>query len=368
MSQEKFWILLAKKLSGETSADELHELENLIHEHPEWQFAVQNIGGVLKNHPLKDEIHAEDAYMLHLHRMAEMNIPFNDEHTEEPVFVASNRKAKWYWAAAAVLIVALGFFAFNELSGNKNPNGQLAAEINEISTRQGSKSKVQLPDGTVVWLNSGSKLTYDKEYGQKLREVILIGEGYFDVVKMKDKPFIIHTSAINIKVLGTVFNVKAYPEDKRTETSLLRGSIEVTIKNRPNDKIILVPSEKLVIENSRVIEKEEPKTTIPTPSAEPSINTLVAINKLKYGSSDSSVAETQWIDNKLVFRDESFAELAVKMQRWYGVEIEIKDTKIGQKRLNGIFENETVIQALDALKEFISFRYKQTGNKIIINR
>ncbi len=369
MSQEKFWILLAKKISGEASSEELHDLQDLIQQHPEWQFAIQNMGDLLKNQPNKDEIHAEDAYMLHLHRMDEMNIPFDENHTEAPVVFLEKRRIKWYWAAAAAILLAGGFLAFTKLSVPTSPKDQPAAEINEVSTRQGSKSKVQLPDGTVVWLNSGSKLTYNKEYGQKIREVILTGEGYFDVVKMKDKPFIIHTSAINIKVLGTVFNVKAYPEDKRTETSLLRGSIEVTIKNRPNDKIILEPSEKLVIENNKVVEKEVPKTVLPAaPAVEPAINTLMSINKLTYAAIDSAVAETQWIDNKLVFRDESFSEVAVKMERWYGVEIEIKDAKIGEKRLNGIFENETVIQALDALKEFISFRYKKNGNKIIINR
>ncbi len=158
---------------------------------------------------------------------------------------------------------------FFTAKGNKTA---IARQVNEISTRPGSKSKVELPDGSVVWLNAGSTLTYDKDFGKENRAVTLIGEGFFDVTKNKEKPFIISTESISIKVLGTVFNVKAYKEDKQTETSLIHGSIEVTIKNRPNDKIILSPSEKLIVENSilKNVQKENEnnsdkikRTTVP---------------------------------------------------------------------------------------------------------
>ena len=89
---------------------------------------------------------------------------------------------------------------------------------------------------------------------------------------------------------------------------------------------------------------------------------------MKYNPEDSTVAETQWINNKLIFRDESFADLAVRMERWYDVKIEISDPGLMQAKLNGIFESETIIQALEALRILIPFRYEQTGNKILIHR
>ena len=134
-----------------------------------------------------------------------------------------------------------------------------------------------------------------KDFGKEKREVTLAGEGFFDVTKNNEMPFIISTASINIKVLGTTFNVKAYNEDKQTETSLLHGSIEVTIKNRPNDKIILSPSEKLVVENSITtlglndIKKSKENITRTTI---PDINTLVSINKLKYNPEDSTAASS----------------------------------------------------------------------------
>ena len=361
MSQENFWVLLSKRLSGEASLAELKDLENLILEHPEWQYAIQNLEDLWKHQPPKDDIQAEDAYMLHLHRMSEMNIPFGDSSTILSVTIGKNKIRKWYWVAAAVLIVAIGILMAGTLF-NKKDTKTLAAtkEINEVSTRKGSKSKIQLPDGSVVWLNAGSKLTYNKEYGQQKREVTLTGEGFFDVMKNKEKPFIIHTSNINIKVLGTAFNVKAYPEDKQTETSLIRGRIEVTINNRPNDKIILSPNEKLIVENESFINKNIDISNDAPPA--------ISINKLKHNAVDSSVAETQWVDNKLVFDDESFAELAIRMERWYDVVIEINDPQLQQKRMTGNFEKETINQAIDALKEMIPFRHEQTGNKIIIHR
>ncbi|HYM93368.1 MAG TPA: FecR domain-containing protein [Chitinophagaceae bacterium] len=364
--QENFWILFSKKIANEATLSELKEFEDLILENPEWQYALQNIEDLWRHKLPDDPIEAEDAFMLHLNRIKEKEITVDDEQIEM-LNIGQNKKRikRWYWAAASVIVLT-GLFGLIRMQMKGDREKPLSREVNEISTRLGSKSRIELPDGSIVWLNAGSKLTYDKNFGKEIREVALTGEGFFDVMKMKEKPFIIHTSSIDIKVLGTVFNVRAYPEDKRTETSLIRGRIEVTIKNRPNDKIILLPSEKLVIENDEVLERDK-KVTKEIPVG-PALNTLMSINKLKYSPIDSSLAETGWINNKLVFRDESFEYLAVRMERWYDVKIEINDKKLQQKRLNGTFETETIDEALDELKEMTPFRYEHTGNKIAIQR
>lgn len=365
MSQEKFWVLLSKKLSNEASASELEELQGLIVSHPEWQYAIQNLEDLWKHQPGKDSLLEDDAFMLHMHRMTELGTPLESPQNSTPFSTAKKFQLKWYWAAAAIIVIAIAGWRF--VSNSKGKEDILAdqSSINEISTRPGSKSKIQLPDGSTVWLNAGSKLSYNKDFGTGVREVSLSGEGFFDVVKMNGKPFVIHTSSINIKVLGTAFNVKAYPDDKKTETSLIRGSVEVTIKNRPNDKIILSPSEKLVVENDVVVTREKRNATADVPDA---INPMMSLNKLTYNPSDSAVVETQWIENKLVFRDESFDELVVRLERWYDVEIELNDPKIKEKRISGSFQNETIDQALEALKISIPFRHEKTGKKILIHR
>jgi len=367
MDQERFWILFSKKLANEATVSELKEYEDLIQENPEWQYAIQNIEDLWKFKPKEDYMQAEDAYMLHLNRMKEKGIILDDGQSEIPVIGHSKRKIKWYWVAAS-LVGLVVLFSVTSMLLKESVKKPLARQVNEITTRLGSKSKVELPDGSTVWLNAGSKLTYKEDFGKEIREVSLSGEGFFDVTKMKDKPFIIHTSSIDIKVLGTVFNVMAYPEDKRTETSLIRGRVEVTIRSRPNDKIILSPNEKLVVENDKIIEdgrRKIAKEPIETPVT---TSSLVSVDKLKYSPIDSTLAEIEWIKNRLVFRDESFDDLAVQMERWYAVSIEIKDKELEEKRLTGIFDLETVDEALEALKISVPFKYEHNGNSIIIHR
>lgn len=365
MSQEKFWVLLSKKLSAEASAQELAELENLIIEHPEWQYAIQNLEDLWKHQPQKDNLQEEDAYMLHLHRMTELHIPFGDGEVELPTISRRNKRT-WYWVAAACLVAVAAFFIFgrnSDVSAEANP---IAKQINEVSTHLGSKSKVLLPDGSTVWLNSGSKLTYNKDFDKGFREVTLSGEGYFDVKRNPDVPFIIHTSSIDIKVLGTVFNVKAYPEDEKTETSLIHGSIEVTIKNRPKDKIILSPSEKLVVDNN--ISSDKVVTSKDgTKVAGVDFRTLMSVNKLNYIDEDSIVGETEWVRNRLFIRDESFQEMAIKLERWYNVKIEITDDRLLEKRFSATFAKETIEQVLEALKMIVPFKHRYAENKIIIH-
>ncbi len=363
---DNFWVLFAKNLSGETTPEEQALLQEMIQQHPEWQQALQNAEYFWKNKSAAtsaDSLTAEDAYMLHMHRMSDLNIDLDGfEANVNQGTVKRMPARRWYWVAASVLVV-VSFLGISAGFFSRKKSIQPLAEKNEVSTKPGSKSTIKLPDGSVVTLNAGSKLTYNKDFGKELREVTLSGEGYFDVAKMKEKPFIIHTSNIKIKVLGTVFNVKAYPEDKQTETSLIHGSIEVTIRNRPEDKIILSPNEKLVVENDRAKPSAKPEGNGEAQAAAPP---FVHVNKIYYNPSDSTVAETAWLNNKLVFRDEAFEDLALRLERKYDVIIKIDNEGMKSERVNGTFETETIGQALQALQEMVHFKFEKNGNKIVI--
>lgn len=375
MSQEYFWILFAKKLAGEATPAELTELENLVKQHPEWQYSIQSVEDIWKTPaPLsdKDMADAEDAYMLHLHRMQEKNISFELglPSVGSPVSVnKKNKKGIIKLIAGAAIAASMLYGAFVYLQHTQAKPGthspaQAMSNINEITTRFGSKSKIQLPDGSTVWLNAGSSLIYNKDFGIEKREVEITGEGFFDVTKNASMPFIIKTRSFDIKVLGTVFNVKAYPDDETSETSLLEGKIEVSIKSRPNDKIILAPKEKLVVENNARPASVAVSSPDPTLKQEP----IVAISKLKYSPLDSSVTEVQWKDNILAFDDEKMEDVALKMERWFDVDIEIKEEALNKKRLTGKFENENIEQALEALAytSTDAFTFKRNGRKITI--
>lgn len=364
MSQDKFWILFSKKLAQEATNEELIELEGLVREHPEWQYALQNLEDIWSLEPKRDNIEGNEAFSHHMEK-------FREKFPEEQILLKSSRGlfankilAKWLIVAAssAAILLVIFFWGFNTSTGATSSTDEkpgLITDQNEISTEPGSRSRVQLPDGSLVWLNAGSKLVYKKEFGQNIREVELKGEGFFDVVKNKEKPFIIHTNTIDIKVLGTAFNVKAYPQDKTTETSLIRGSIEVSVKKRPNEKIILSPNEKLIVKNADVI-----TTTVVNHS-----NVLkpeIAISQLKLDPKDSSIAETQWVENRLVFRNESFSDIATRLERWYDVNINIKDEELESLRLSGTFDNETIDQALQGLAFTKGFHYIIKGKQITI--
>jgi ferric-dicitrate binding protein FerR (iron transport regulator) len=234
---------------------------------------------------------------------------------------------------------------------------------NEVVTKNGSKTNLVLPDGTNVFLNSGSKITYAKDYGIRSREVNLVGEAYFDVVKNPAKPFIIHTSKINVRVLGTAFNVRCYPDEKNTETSLIRGSLEVSFKDG-REKIMLKPNEKLVINNRAIQENLSPVK---------SKKNIAALNVFELSHvgllpQDNSVVETAWVYNRLVFNSETFEDIAHKMEKWYGTAVSFKDEDLKKKKFTGVFEKETIYEALDAIQLTTAFSYEETNGQIILSK
>jgi transmembrane sensor len=381
MSKEKIWELIAKKLAGEASLSELKELEDMMRKEPDMHYPLQTISDLWHHKPI-DEEDPYEAFDRHMARLGQMGIAFgevarNKEESFEELFGNNQppplKKRILRYSLITLLVGFILFAGYHFSFPSKSPTIELAqvipnADKSEVSTKYGSKTKLVLPDGTQVWLNSGSRLTYDKNYGNSLREVVLSGEAYFDVVKNPNLPFVIHASKINIKVLGTAFNVRSYPEEKNIETSLVRGSIEVTFRDRPSEKIILKPNEKLVIANEEVIPNvaRAPKSITGPGSIMP--EPIVAISHLTYQPQDSTVVETSWMEGKLIFRSESFEELSVRMERWFGISIRFANNEFKDKKFTGIFENESIEQALTALQLTADFKYTINKKEVYITR
>jgi transmembrane sensor len=369
MNQEYAWNLIAKKLAGEASQEELQQLEVLLRNDPGLHYPLQIITDLWKHdrHNIKQT--ADHAFARHIARMSAMNIDFDEEklNVSENNFLLAKKKSKnkrIVWGGSSIFILIIAFFGvkYFVVNSDKKPAEPTQNNLSEISTHNGSKTNVVLPDGTTVKLNAGSKLTYDKNYGNTIREVNLTGEAFFDVVKNKEKPFIIHTKKIDITVLGTTFNVKSYPGEK-TETSLLRGSIEVIFKDKLSEKIILKPNEKLIVADDELSLKPAK-----TKSTKETFAPVVAISHLNYTKEDSTIIETAWVQNKLIFRNETFKQLALRMERWYNVSIHFGDSGTENLSFTGIFENETVQQALDALQLSGKFNYSMKENEIVISK
>lgn len=372
MSKEKVWHLFSRKLTGEASQDELMELQQYVDEHPSFQYEMEALEQLWQqdNEPERDYLEA--TYHLHIEKMKKLGVEpkITDESVEtEELFQRTffQRNKRRLIAAIAVCVVVLTVLPFtNKKAASAEMlaiNGSKTAQ-KIVATPNGKNTSFKLPDGSTVWLNAGSKLDYSKINESGNREVHLIGEAFFDVVRNPARPFIIHTSSIDVKVLGTKFNVKAYPEDKTVETSLVQGSVEVFVKNRPGEKYLLKPNQKLVLLNE---EETVSKSSIASTKKELNLP-IIAITHLTYPKNDTLATETSWTRNKLAFEGESFAEVAKKMERWYDVQIMFNNQELELEELNGDFSKETLQQALEALR-FTSnnrFRYKIEGKTVII--
>ena len=362
------WNLIARKLMGEAAPEELRELERLLKNNPELHYPMQTIIDLWKSSADLDKDEAELAFSRHLDRVKDLNTDFPPVEavaTQYPeVKRPAGRRAFLLTALFITLFAAMAWFYNSTPHSLPAPVAHLPVPAaNEIYTANGSRTHLTLPDGTLVWLNAGSRLSYGKYYNTASREVSLTGEAFFDVAKNSQKPFLIHTTRIDIKVLGTSFNVKSYPTDRSTEATLLRGSIEVSIKDRPTEKIILKPNEKLVVANDdSTLLRSSPRRYQAAVRDEP------LVTKPTYEQSTGAIIETSWVDNKLTFRGETFGELAQQMERWYGVTIRFSDPALEQLQFTGSFKEETIQQALEALKLTATFTYRIEGNQIDVNK
>ena len=239
---------------------------------------------------------------------------------------------------AAILVVGLILGNFLNL-GNKTSTPVFYTSV----APRGSISEMLLPDGSHIFLNSGSTIKYSVDGNQGMREVFLTGEAWFQVAKVKDKPFLVHTCYYDVKVTGTTFNIKAYKEDKEVITTLEEGSVRVKSHEKLQlfDEKILNPGEQLVYNKElKYIQVSEVKTKM----------------------------YTAWKENKLVFVNMSLKDLKTLLERKYGVEIKIADQSILDYHYDGIIKNETILEVLDILKHTLPIDYKIVGQNVIIQK
>jgi transmembrane sensor len=368
MTADRFWELLSKKISSEANETELKELEGILSRNSDLENTAAAMS-ILESEdlPPDNDCETELAFERHAARLTEIDAEFSKLYPHDsPESEVQHRKStsvpRWVISALVVLVVGSSMLIFlnNIVSGDKAAVRR--AIHSQVSTKPGSKTQIELPDGSTVWLNASSNLTYGANFGKEFREVNLNGEAFFDVVKDPAHPFLIHTRVVDVKVLGTAFNVRSYANDANTETSVIRGQVEVTVKNRENTKYYLKPNEKVIVANNV-------STSSVSMPRQDQTKPLVSIQPLTRYHIDSSIIETSWVENKLIFQEnETFGEVALKMERWYGVHIRFVDPGVAEYRMYGSFTTETIRQALDALKIGFNFNYKMNKDEIIISK
>ena len=371
MEKDRLWTLMARKLSGELTQAELRELDDFLNLSAKNNLPTQFVAEYWATPTENEADFLEATYHLHTEKLKNKgyNISINQHKPEFLEYInIKNGKPLKIAAAAFCSFICIAILMYNfyyKTTQNTIPSQALLK--NEISTKNGSRTKIQLPDGSTVWLNSSSHLTYaNQNFGATIREVTLSGEAYFDIAKDSLKPFIIHTAKMNIKVLGTAFNVKAYPTDKTAETTLIHGSVEVTLNDR-QEKIMLKPREKLILNSLHNTIQKATSINTAKQSTEKE-KPIIELSHLTTYPKNNAIVETAWMENRLVFQNETFEDIALKMERWYGIPIVIKTEHLKKELITGSFEKETIYQALHALKFTNNFTYKTIAGKIIISQ
>lgn len=228
------------------------------------------------------------------------------------------------WAVAASLVFLIGLSLFFYQSAS-------AVENRQYATKLGERSKITLSDGTQIWLNAGSLLKYPKDFKGDTREVYLTGEAFFDVAKDKKHPFIIHTDKMDTKVLGTSFNVQAYPDQTTQEVSVLTGRVNVK-STVTEENVYVTPGQKVVFKSKN--------------------NKLQAFKDIPMNSI------SLWRKNIIVFEDTPLTEVVATINRNYNVAIEIKNKNLNTLKINGYFKDLSADQVVALVCNIINASYK----------
>lgn len=268
-----------------------------------------------------------------------------DEQARAATGVGGRGKSRWFettsfrMAASVALVVASAAAITMFVEGDAVQEIARISRTEEVRTSTGQIILKVLPDGTKVWLNAQSTLEYPASFGDT-REVTLEGEAYFDVVEDPAHPFIVHADDIDIRVLGTAFNIKSYPGDPSITTTLIRGKVRIQKEeNETRTFVELKP-------NQQALFSHDSKDIA-----------LHDVNAERY---------TSWTDGTLVFEDDQVYDVFKTLERWYGIEINVPDASNLSCRLTARIDKETITETLELLKSITGIQYTISDNEVTI--
>lgn len=364
MDQERVYLLLAKYLAGEATAEEREELEWAMLADPTLGQMEEHLSA-LRQAPPKGISSEEEQAMLQrgLERFSPVrSIPVVRRLSEvveagdadvRPVRSFWSRKVVRWVAAASVLVlvsVSGGIFWWR---GQRVAGAEKAVPVAVLSAGRGTRKMARLPDGTQLWLNAGSRIVLAQGFSHDRRELTLEGEAFFDVMRDEDHPFIIHTGALEVRVLGTSLNVRAYPGEASVEATLIEGKAEIGLAGNPQSAIALRPNENIVIPTSDMLTRQvvDSRRDVASP--------LNYVRKpIVPDRTDGTIVETSWTKNKLVFRNETLSDLSTRLERWYAVTIVFDDKRYLQDTISGTFPDMPIDDVMHALRITSGFDYK----------
>ena len=232
-----------------------------------------------------------------------------------------------------------------DLSGRK-PSNDKKVQMNEVVVPYGKRTELLLADGTKVWLNAGSRLAFPTKFTNETREVYLTGEGCFKVTKNESQPFIVNANDLGIKVLGTHFNVAAYPDDESIETILVEGSVELSKRKTfglSSKSVLLEPLQKATFN------KDEREISV---SDEPDADVYIA-----------------WTEGWFTFSQQSLEQVFTKLERFYNIEIIIPANFPSNEKITGKLDlKDSLEEVLKVLSDVAKINYRITNNQVLVDK
>lgn len=342
-NRERYTRILKKLFDYEYSEEELHQLLEKLGSEKEQEAFFAEAEQLWKASAKSENQVPVDTEKI-LKRILN-KIQQAENHSEIPIpiirSITQNHQVQQFLKIAAVLVIAVLLFV-GGYSVLHHPKQNTLAYLN-VKVPRGMKEKVVLPDNTSVWLNAESTLKYPQHFG-KTRTVYLSGEAYFEVTKDAKHPFIVSTPEMKVKVLGTGFDVSAYPGDKQIKTTLVHGRVMAFHVNSNGDienKVILSPGEQSIF------------------SVTTKTFAVKKVNTTNY---------TAWKDGYLIFEDSPLTEVIKKIDRWYNVKMLVNDKVVEQFNYTVEFDNDSLSAVLKVLGEMTPVRFTQSGKNIFITR
>lgn len=321
--------LLIDYFSQNISEGNLKALNNWVHSSPENEKKFLDLQEIWFSSSIiteKSDFDKNEAYDRFLTRTGKKD---KNNH----LFITSRKLLRW--TAAIALITIISYVSFQQ--GSQQLKNQFADIV--IEAPWGSRTKTSLPDGTLVWLNAGSKISYSQGFGVENRLIDLSGEGYFEVTKNKKLPFSVKTEEMQVDVLGTKFNFCNYPDDEEATVSLLEGEVIATNHIKTGEFVKMLPDEEVFL-NKR----------------------SGAMRVIKVDAHNTA----EWINGFLSFDEELLPDIVKELERSYNVNITITHSDLEHLRFYGSFTRKelTIEEILDLLSSTNKIRYTINGKYI----
>lgn len=359
--ENKILNLIALKIAKEASPQQLEQLEQLLTQYPQFRFLHDEVLKPNDTSVSSDRLRAMQAYSTHYVNkilLGRENATVNKkDNSTKPIYSYLKKFAAI--AAGITGVVFMMYFLFMKKSVKPSDN----PAFNTLITPKASKTITTLPDGTSVVLNADSKIIFNNDFSGATREVTLSGEAYFDVAHNPQKPFIIHTDKADIRVLGTVFNVKYYAEDGIFETSLIKGKVEVSLNDKSHKKIILRPLQKItLVDKKEFINKEEGLTK--TKSEDQAGRLMINVTDIEVKNKE--ISETSWMNDRLVFSNTPLSEIVKELERQYNIKASIENDSVSDYRYTGEYDKLKLQEILQILQLSKRFNYTFQQNRLTI--